>query len=97
MSSCAVSKYGGAPLVFRVLVPASALVADEDSRRETWFESLAWESCCASKNPVPPDGILGYSMKRYRRVRPDTDSTLVLDVSYQVFRPVPSSGTSPAS
>lgn len=80
----AVDKHGGELVGFRIhLTDLSRLVPDEDSRKDTWYESIAWEDSCAHEGPIPPERILGYvqrtrSGERYTPLRPDPQGIVAL-------------------
>jgi hypothetical protein len=82
----AVNKWGGNLIILRVMPDIASLVADEDSRKDNFRESLAWEGCCASSIPILPERFLGYyerepwEMDReYTKLMEEPEDVLTLD------------------
>ncbi len=57
----AVNKWGGSLIGFRVFIPdVSALGPDEDSKKDTWYESIAYEDSCTHIGSIQREQLLGF-------------------------------------
>lgn len=56
------SRHGGNLVVVRCLVDKADLLPDEDSKRDTGVESLAYTQTAAIQGKVPPERLLGVHM-----------------------------------
>ncbi len=59
-SSSATERWGGHRTIIRTIPDLGRLVADEDSGKSEYAESIAWEGSCAHLGRMPPERILGY-------------------------------------
>ncbi len=58
-----VQKFGGELQIYRVIVPLTELLPDEDSQKQTALESLLFDASCATRGKISLNFVLGYYMK----------------------------------
>jgi len=83
----AINNFGGNFIYFRIIIDnISKLVPDEDSRKDNWHDSLAWEDSCAFNGRILPSKILGFYTKRedrkswnYNKINPEPINVVNLD------------------
>lgn len=61
-SERAVDKWGGTRVVIGVEVDTKNLVPDEDSKKETWYESLEVCGCCAHRGKIRKENFVSIEM-----------------------------------
>mgnify|MGYP006995564991 CR=1 FL=1 len=82
----ALRKWGGELACFRILIDdLSKLRPDEDSRKDNYHDSLAYEDSCAYEGIITPEKIIGYytinkeQKLEYKKLKPLPENIISLE------------------